>query len=212
MAERLDPTRPDATVADVIDACLAAGGPGADAWWRGVEALRARGGREVLDAALALCRGAAAAARTLGLDILNQFGSPERSFRDEIFPVLLRALDDDAPKVRQAAVAALGFEDDARVAPALAGRRGDPDPEVRYAIAFALGQRADDPVAVDALVALAHDELATVRDWAPSGSDRSRAPRRRPWSPPSSSAWGTRTRRRGTRRSPASSGARGTTG
>jgi HEAT repeat protein len=71
--------------------------------------------------------------------------------------------------VRQAAVAALGFEDDARVAPALAGRRGDPDPEVRYAIAFALGRRADDPVAVDALVALAHDERATVRDWATFG-------------------------------------------
>jgi HEAT repeat protein len=171
MPDQPDPTRlpADVPVADLIDACLAAGGPDRDAWWQGVEALRARGGREVLEAALGLCRNAGPAARTLGLDILNQFGSRERPYRDEILPVLLRALDDEAADVRQAAVAALGFENDPRVLPALAGRRNDPDPEVRYAIAFALGQRADDPMAVDALVALAHDEQATVRDWATFG-------------------------------------------
>jgi HEAT repeats len=171
MPDQPDPTRlpADAPVADLIDACLAAGGPDRDAWWRGVEALRARGGRDVLDAALALCREADALARTLGLDILNQFGAPQRPYRDEIVPILFRALDDDAAGVRQAAVTALGFEEDPRIVPALCGRRDDPDPEVRYAITVALGQRADDPMAIDGLVALAHDERASVRDWATFG-------------------------------------------
>jgi HEAT repeat protein len=168
------PTRPpDAAdprpIEELIRECLQTAAPETRLWWGSIEALRARGGREVLDAALCLYARPEPRARALGLDVLNQFGGPERPYRDEILPVLLRGLDDEDAAVRQAAASALAFEGGPQVVAALAARRGDPDDDVRYAVAFALGQRPDDPVAIEALVALARDGAAAVREWATFG-------------------------------------------
>jgi HEAT repeat protein len=44
-----------------------------------------------------------------------------------------------------------------------------PDPEIRFALACALGNFSDDPVAVDALVELTRDVDDDVRDWSTFG-------------------------------------------
>jgi HEAT repeat protein len=153
----------------LVEACLATGGAGSDAYWRAADALRALPAAEVLDTALRLAREDAPLARTLGLDLLNQIGGPARPYRDQVRPVLLGALDDPVPSVRRAAVAALGFEEGEDTIAALVARCDDPDGDVRYALAVALGHRADDRIAVDALIALAHDREPVVREWATFG-------------------------------------------
>lgn len=155
----------DRAVDDLIRECLAAGDPDTWAYSAAIEALRARGDRTVLDAALGLLRGPDPLGRALAAEILSDLGGLEHPFGDEAVPALIRALDDPDPVVRRHAASALSHQEDPRAVGPLATRRDDPDPEVRYAVAVALAHQ-DDPAAVDALVALTRDARPAVRDWA----------------------------------------------
>jgi HEAT repeats len=140
----------------------------ADDYWARVHALRRRGGRDTFDAATRLCDSSDAISRAFGADILAQLGYDSAGaspFADEAEPVLVRLLADVSTAVVISTLSALGHL-----------RRGStmdmerfkthPAPDVREALASALGMRDD---AIEALIELSADEDAGTRDWATFG-------------------------------------------
>lgn len=99
-------------------------------------------------------------------------GGEER--REELFAALARLLEREYrgerdPQVLAALVGAFGLLGDARALPPLARLASFPDAAVRGQVASALpGLTGDneDPLAVEALVALTADDDEQVRDWA----------------------------------------------
>ncbi|HEY8368950.1 MAG TPA: HEAT repeat domain-containing protein [Thermodesulfobacteriota bacterium] len=150
---------------DIVRAALDGDDRNGDAWERAIDALCASADAGGLDRALALAADGREAARALACDALGRLGAPSDAARERVIPALIEALDDEAPRVRAAAVSALSRLRDARTIGPLAGRRADPDAEVRHAVACGLGG-FDDPLAVDALVDLTRDASPAVRDWA----------------------------------------------
>lgn len=71
-------------------------------------ALQQRGNREVLEAALTLCRSLDARWRSLGACLLGELGHPERTFPEECCDALVALLRDPSEEVLIAAVYALG--------------------------------------------------------------------------------------------------------
>jgi HEAT repeat protein len=70
----------------------------------------------------------------LRVTVTEGLGTLARGGNNAALIGLLRLLDDDAPQVRAAAIAALGALDDTRARDAIAARRDDPDPWVRHAV------------------------------------------------------------------------------
>lgn len=136
--------------------------------WDAVAALHWRGSREIFDRAAELCQSKQATERTLGADILGQLGIPQRTFPDESFDTLLGLLADPHTEVLFSAIVALQFVDPARAVAHILRFRDHPTDNVRYAVAFALGG-VDDEAAINALLVLARDRDADVRNWATFG-------------------------------------------
>lgn len=128
-------------------------------------ALQERGTREVLDAALVLCRSLIARRRALGAEILGQLGSP-RSFPKEAGAALADLLRRDRnPDVLLTALFAFGhLGGDGHEAEILAFKTHRDD-RFRHGVAFALCG-ATTPDAVAALMELMEDPCERVRDWA----------------------------------------------
>ena len=90
--------------------------------------------------------------RTLGVDLLGQLATVSTDSRPEIAEQILDALGmDDAPGFVAACVIALGHAEDARAREAVVRLADHPDPEVRFAVAFAMPIIALDDEAADAL-------------------------------------------------------------
>lgn len=140
-----------------------------EARWDAVRALQDRGDRGVLDAGLALLASAVPEERELGVDLLGQGQAAVKTFHAEAVAGLLSVLERERHAAVLAAIcAALGHRHDRRTVPALARLRHHPAPQVRFAVAVALGGYDEAP-AIRALIDLSRDADADVRDWATFG-------------------------------------------
>jgi HEAT repeat protein len=145
-----------------------------DAPWEAVRTLHRLGSREVFDYAAEWCSSQNPLKRARGADVLAQLGKtadhPSNSFPSESFSVvsaLVREERDPLPLL--SAIHALGHVGNPLAVPLVIAHRLHPNPDVRFAVAFALGKFADVPIAIEALLALTQDVDEDVRDWATFG-------------------------------------------
>jgi len=145
-----------------------------DAPWEAVRTLHRMGSREVFEYAAEWCSAPSPLKRARGADVLAQLGKtvehPCNNFPDESFAVvssLVRQEKDPLPLL--SAIHALGHIGNPQAVPLVIEHRLHPKPEVRFAVACALGNFADDPSAIEALLALTQDVDNDVRDWATFG-------------------------------------------
>jgi HEAT repeat protein len=129
-------------------------------------ALHARGNREVLEAALTLCRSLDPEGRSLGAAILGELGFPDRTFPEECCDALVGLLrHDPSQEVVTSAVYALGHLGNRRCDPDLLALKDHPEPAIRKGVAFSLiGTTL--PAAVPVLLQLMEDLHEETRDWA----------------------------------------------
>jgi HEAT repeat protein len=145
-----------------------------DAPWEAVRELHNLGTREVFDKAAEWCRSAEPLKRARGADVLAQLGRtpdhPANNFPEDSFAIvsLLIEIEED-PMPLSSAIFALGHIGDPRAVAILSRYQNHSDAEVRFALAFALGNFTDDATAVDVLVHLTRDEDEDVRDWSTFG-------------------------------------------
>ena len=142
--------------------------------WNAVHTLHGIGSRGVFDRAVQWCSSDSPLKRARGVDVLAQLGStsenPGNKFPEESLSIvsdLLKREKDRLPLL--AAVRALGHIRNPRAIPSLIEYRLHPSAEMRFAVACALGNFANDPGAVDTLLALMQDVDEHVRDWATFG-------------------------------------------
>jgi len=145
------------------------GGP-----WEAISKLQAIASREVFDKAVQWCRNKQPAKRRRGVDILAQLGKTDEHkavvFADEIYAVVVSVLEDELDlQVIDSCVVALGHLGNPAAVPLILEHRKNSDPDVRFAVAFALGSFADDPAAIRALLELMDDPDPDIRDWATFG-------------------------------------------
>lgn len=140
--------------------------------WKAVHTLRRLGSREVFDRAAEWCLSVDPLKRSRGADILAQIGRTDgvNSFLDESFAVVSEMLGvEKHPLPLIAAVHALGHIGNPLAIPLIVAYTGDPDVDVRFAVACALGSFANDAHSKDALLILMRDADEEVRDWATFG-------------------------------------------
>lgn len=145
-----------------------------DAPWDAVRTLHRMGSREVFEYASEWCGSPNPLKRARGADVLAQLGKtadhPTNNFPDESFSVvsaLVRREKNPLPLL--SAIHALGHIGNPLAVPLVIEHQLHPDPNVRFAVAFALGKFADVPIAIEALMALTQDVDEDVRDWATFG-------------------------------------------
>src|SRR3954463_1739191 len=101
--------------------------------------LHERGNREVLEAALTLCRSLDPKWRSLGANILGELGHPDRTYPEECCDALVALLrHDSSPDVLISAVYALGHLSNHRCDPDLLALKDHPEPIIRKGVAFSL--------------------------------------------------------------------------
>jgi HEAT repeat protein len=142
------------------------GGP-----WEAISKLQAIASRAVFDKAVQWCRNKLPAKRRRGVDILAQLGKtedhPSVVFADEIYTIVVGVLEDELDlEVIDSCLVALGHLGNPAAVPLILDHRKNTDPDVRFAVAFALGSFADLPDAIAALLVLMEDDDPDIRDWA----------------------------------------------
>jgi methionyl-tRNA formyltransferase len=163
---RLDPTLPDRSLDELLALARAEWAVEDAEWYPYAAALVMRGGREVLEAAIALGADADPVARDLAAFVLGQLGAEVSAFPDEQAAALAAmAARETEPAVVEAIACAFGQLGEPYGQEWLLGRRDHPSARVREGVAFALAGRAGDGT-LDALIALSGDEDVHVRDWA----------------------------------------------
>jgi HEAT repeat protein len=145
------------------------GGP-----WEAVSKLQAIASREVFDKAVQWSRNNKPAKRRRGVDILAQLGKtedhPDVLFARETYSVVVGVLEDELDlQVIDSCLVALGHLGDPAAVPLILEHRANTDPDVRFAVAFALGSFADEPEAIRVLLELMDDPDPDIRDWATFG-------------------------------------------
>ena len=145
------------------------GGP-----WEAVSKLQALASREVFDKAVQWARNNKPAKRRRGIDILAQLGKTEEHphvvFAEESYSVVTSVLEDELDlQVIDSCLVALGHLDNPAAVPLILEHRKNSDPDVRFAVAFALSCFADDPASIRALIELTKDGDEDIRDWATFG-------------------------------------------
>jgi HEAT repeat protein len=145
------------------------GGP-----WEAVSKLQAIASREVFDRAVQWSRNNKPAKRRRGVDILAQLGHteghPEGVFVDERYSTVVSVLEDELDlQVIDSCLVALGHIGNPEAVPLILEHRGNTDPDIRFAVAFALSCFADEPASIRVLLELMDDSDPDVRDWATFG-------------------------------------------
>jgi HEAT repeat protein len=133
-----------------------------DARWNAIQELHAIGTREVFDRAVQLCQSDQPPERIAGADIVGQLST----FSDEALLTLVTLLDDPDAKVIEAAIHALGQQQDARTVDALSRAAEHEASNVRWAVATALEDLIADERAERVLLTLMRDSDTSVRDRA----------------------------------------------
>ncbi len=142
--------------------------------WDAVSALRRIGTREVFDRAAAWCKSINPMERARGASVLAQLGKTveHRSgmFLEESYAVITQMLQQETEvQPLSSAIHALGHLNNPAAIPLISPYLRHPVAEVRFALACALGSFANDPEAIQLLIALTSDTDGDVRDWAVFG-------------------------------------------
>ncbi len=142
--------------------------------WEAVSALRHIGTREVFERAAAWCTSGNPIERARGAAILSQLGKTaehqSNMFPEESYAAVTQMLRQETEiQPLSSAIHALGHLNNPTAIPLLSSYRQHPVAEVRFALACALGSFANDPEAIQSLMALAGDTDEDVRDWAVFG-------------------------------------------
>jgi HEAT repeat protein len=142
--------------------------------WEALRTLHRTGGREVCDRAAEWCRSDDSLKRARGADVLAQLGRtadhPSNDFPGECFSVvsdLMRREKDSLPLL--SAVHSLGHIGNPLAVPLVTEHCRHTGADVRFAVACALGNFANDPCATETLLTLMQDADDDVRDWATFG-------------------------------------------
>jgi HEAT repeat protein len=145
-----------------------------DQRWRAIAELHGRGSRATFDLAAELCRSTDPRRVCDGLDMLSQFGTPERVCQEDARRIIRDCLTPDRPVgVLVSAASAAGHQADDVAVPLLVRLAGHPSAEVRHSVACALGGRPGAEV-VPTLMGLMTDVDADVREWSTFGLARLR--------------------------------------
>jgi len=137
--------------------------------WSYVQTLHVRGGLEIFEAALKLCKSKNPLDATLGADILGQLGTPDFPFHEASMPALLEIFDNhEEENPLQAATMALGRTGDSRAAKKLIELKDHESAEIRFAVVHGLGFYEDEK-SVKAVIELSTEEDEDVRNWATFG-------------------------------------------
>ena len=137
--------------------------------WDFIWLLRYRGTRDVLDRAIALTESNNSEERTIGIQILDQLGIPDRTFPDECLTTLIGLLKHEIdPLILQSIGIALGHLNDARAIEPQLKFCLHPDWEVRYGVVLSMNGH-NDKQAIAALIKLSGDDHPQVRNWATFG-------------------------------------------
>ncbi len=137
--------------------------------WDFIWLLQYRGDREVLDRAIGLTQRSNSTERTIGIQILGQLGSHDRTFPDECLTTLVELLNHERdPLILQSIGIALGHLNDARAIEPQLRFCLHPDWEVRYGVVLSLNGHEDER-AIAALIKLSADDHPHVRNWATFG-------------------------------------------
>jgi HEAT repeat protein len=140
-----------------------------DESWAFVRALQRRGNQPVFQQAGAWCASPDAGLRRLGANVLGQLGAASgHPFASASTPILEGLLADPDESVVSSALVALGHLGVGDIA-TICALASSPSDLVRYKVAWCLGMRDDDPLALTTLLALTRDSDAEVRDWATFG-------------------------------------------
>lgn len=142
--------------------------------WEAVRELRRIGSREVYDRAALWCHSEEPLKRARGADVLAQLGRtvghPNNNFQQECFSIVSALVQGEKdPLPLASAVHALGHIGNPSAITLVTGHRLHPSADVRFAVACALGNFANDVRAVDPLLGLMKDINDDVRDWAAFG-------------------------------------------
>lgn len=143
-----------------------------DAPWEAVHTLRKLGAPEVFDQAVEWCRSSDVTQRARGVDILAQIGSGSdaetvQSYQKSALPIILELLGkEQAARPIASAIYALGHLYLPAAIPMIVSYVRHFNPDVRHAVAFALGSFADERISVETLLVLMKDDDDSVRDWA----------------------------------------------
>ena len=165
----MDPEQMDELFAQTL-----AGDYDDEAPWEAVRTLRAIASQEVFDRAAKWCSSDIPLKRARGADILAQLGRtydhPSNNFSEECFSVVLALIQrEKEPLPLNSAISALGHIGNPSAIPLVVAHRLHPSADVRFGVAFALGNFANDARATDTLVTLMQDVDDDVRDWATFG-------------------------------------------
>jgi HEAT repeat protein len=91
-------------------------------------------------------------------------------FRNESYSLVTKMLENEQdPVVLDSAISALGHLDKAIAIPLILRYQDHPDPNVRFAVTFALACFPNDAQSIRGLLKLTSDPDADVRDWAVFG-------------------------------------------
>ena len=142
-----------------------------DAPWQAVRALRSVGSREVFDYAAEWCNSEDALKRSRGLDVLAQLGKtadhPSNSFPEEAYSIVVGCLErKEDVRTLSSGISALGHLNNPLAIPLIAQYCTHASGEVRFSVAFALGEFPNDRRSVEGLLLLMDDTNEDVRDWA----------------------------------------------
>jgi HEAT repeat protein len=133
-------------------------------------ALLTNGSEEIFEQASQWCRSQSPVERSLGADILGQFGGngEDSPYRSRSLPILYDLLRDSDPNVLRSTLIALGHLRVRGNREPMLALVEHPDEEVRFGVVFSLlGNETES--AVTALIQLSRDHDADVRDWATFG-------------------------------------------
>lgn len=164
----------DVAQIDELFAQTLAGDYEEDAPWEAVGKLRNLGTRQIYERAAEWCISSDPLKRARGADVLAQIGRtsehPQNNFIEESYAVISQlAQHETEPLPLLAAIHALGHIGNPLALPLVIQNCSHGDANVRFAVACALGKFANDPRAVQALIALMGDRDEDVRDWATFG-------------------------------------------
>ena len=148
--------------------------------WEAVSTLRSNGTNEIFDRAAAWCRSTEPLKQARGADILSQLRLPppavkdklwpDRLFPDESFALIWTILDSaQSDLVVLSSIHALGHLGFIAAVPIILRHLCNPNEDIRFAVACALGHFHNDPQAIQALLRLMTDPDHDVRDWATFG-------------------------------------------
>ena len=149
-----------------------------EAPWEAVSKLRSNGSREIFEIAARWLQENEPLKRARAAAILGQLQLPAEEpatkpkwlFREEAFPLIVDMLKrEDDSMVLDSGIAALGHLYNPAGIPIIAPYKDHRDGNVRFSVAFALGNFPNEPVATATLLTLTRDDDSEVRDWAVFG-------------------------------------------